>query len=59
MSSTYRSGMKQVEQIFNEQRKATEFESAGTWPVSGFHPHLVTYTEVLSDDKRLARRVYW
>ncbi|WP_152207088.1 LPS export ABC transporter permease LptF [Marinobacter changyiensis] len=52
-------GMKQVEAIFNEQRKATEFEllAPGRFQslASGGR---VTYTESLSDDKRELRGVF-
>lgn len=52
-------GMKQVEAIFNEQRKATEFEmlAPGRFQdlASGGR---VTYTEALSDDKRQLQGVF-
>ncbi|MCG2580934.1 MAG: LPS export ABC transporter permease LptF [Marinobacter sp.] len=52
-------GMKQVEAIFNEQRKATEFEmlAPGRFQdlASGGR---VTYTEGLSDDKRVLEGVF-
>lgn len=52
-------GMKQVEAIFNEQRKATEFEMLAP----GRFQELatggrVTYTEALSDDKRELHGVF-
>lgn len=52
-------GMKQVEQIFNEQRKATEFEMLAPGRFQDFSAgNRVTYTEGLSDDKRQLRGVF-
>lgn len=52
-------GMKQVEQIFNEQRKATEFELLAPGRFQDFTSGgRVTYTEGLSDDKRELRGVF-
>lgn len=52
-------GMKQVEQIFNEQRKATEFEMLAPGRFQDFSAGgRVTYTEGLSDDKRELRGVF-
>ncbi|QSP94212.1 LPS export ABC transporter permease LptF [Marinobacter salinisoli] len=52
-------GMKQVEQIFNEQRKATEFEMLAPGRFQSFSSGgRVTYTESLSDDKRELRGVF-
>ncbi|HTN32440.1 MAG TPA: LPS export ABC transporter permease LptF [Marinobacter sp.] len=52
-------GMKQVEQIFNEQRQATEFEMLlpGRFQTFGSGGR-VTYTEGLSDDKRELHGVF-
>src|SRR5690606_41372815 len=52
-------GMKQVEQIFNEQRKATEFEMLAPGRFQDFTSGTrVTYTEALSDDKRELQGVF-
>ncbi|HET8849748.1 MAG TPA: LPS export ABC transporter permease LptF [Marinobacter sp.] len=52
-------GMKQVEQIFNEQRKATEFEMLAPGRFQDFTSgSRVTYTESLSDDKRQLQGVF-
>ncbi|MDI9246869.1 LPS export ABC transporter permease LptF [Marinobacter sp. CHS3-4] len=52
-------GMKQVEQIFNEQRQATEFEllAPGRFQTLSSGGR-VTYTEGLSDDKRRLKGVF-
>ena len=52
-------GMKQVEQIFNEQRQATEFEllAPGRFQTLSSGGR-VTYTEGLSDDKRRLQGVF-
>ncbi|MCH8497395.1 MAG: LPS export ABC transporter permease LptF [Marinobacter sp.] len=52
-------GMKQVEGIFNEQRRATEFEmlAPGRFQTLASGGR-VTYTEALSDDKRELRGVF-
>ncbi len=52
-------GMNQVEQIFNEQRKATEFEMLAPGRFQDFSSGgRVTYTEALSDDKRQLQGVF-
>jgi len=52
-------GMKQVEEIFNEQRKATEFELLAPGRFQDFTSGgRVTYTEGLSDDKRELQGVF-
>ncbi|MCM0612461.1 LPS export ABC transporter permease LptF [Marinobacter sediminum] len=52
-------GMKQVEQILNEQRQATEFEMLVPGRFQSFGSgNRVTYTEALSDDKRELRGVF-
>ncbi|TNE75734.1 MAG: LPS export ABC transporter permease LptF [Gammaproteobacteria bacterium] len=52
-------GMKQVEQIFNEQRQATEFEMLAPGRFQDFSSgDRVTYTEALSDDKRELQGVF-
>ena len=52
-------GMKQVEQIFNEQRQATEFEMLAPGRFQDFTSGgRVTYTESLSDDKRQLQGVF-
>nr|WP_297403628.1 LPS export ABC transporter permease LptF [uncultured Marinobacter sp.] len=52
-------GMKQVENIFNEQRKATEFEMLAPGRFQDFTSgERVTYTEGLSDDKRQLQGVF-
>lgn len=52
-------GMKQVEHIFNEQRKATEFEMLAPGRFQDFTSgDRVTYTEALSDDKRQLQGVF-
>ncbi|MCK0106386.1 LPS export ABC transporter permease LptF [Marinobacter sp. S0848L] len=52
-------GMKQVEQIFNEQRKATEFEMLAPGRFQDLSSGTrVTYTESLSDDKRQLQGVF-
>ncbi|MDO3721890.1 LPS export ABC transporter permease LptF [Marinobacter sp. chi1] len=52
-------GMKQVEQIFNEQRQATEFEMLAPGRFQSFSSGgRVTYTESLSDDKRELQGVF-
>ena len=52
-------GMKQVERIFNEQRKVTEFELLAPGRFQDFTSGgRVTYTEGLSDDKRELRGVF-
>ncbi|MBW0149472.1 LPS export ABC transporter permease LptF [Marinobacter arenosus] len=52
-------GMKQVEQIFNEQRQATEFEMLVPGRFQDFSAGgRVTYTEGLSDDKRELQGVF-
>ena len=52
-------GMKQVERIFNEQRKATEFEmlAPGRFQALGSGGR-VTYSEALSDDRQELRGVF-
>lgn len=52
-------GMKHVEQIFNEQSKATEFEMLAPGRFQDFTSGgRVTYTESLSDDKRQLQGVF-
>lgn len=52
-------GMGQVEQIFNEQKKATEFEMLAPGRFQDFTSgSRVTYTEGLSDDKRELQGVF-
>lgn len=52
-------GMKQVEAIFNEQRKATEFEMLAPGRFQDLESGgRVTYTEGLSDDKRVLEGVF-
>ena len=52
-------GMKQVEEIFNKQRKATEFELLAPGRFQDFTSGgRVTYTEGLSDDKRELQGVF-
>lgn len=52
-------GMKQVEQIFNEQRKATEFELLAPGRFQSLSSGgRITYTEALSDDKRRLQGVF-
>lgn len=52
-------GMKQVEGIFNEQRKATEFELLAPGRFQKLESgSRVTYTESLSDDKRELQGVF-
>ncbi|ERP91216.1 permease [Marinobacter sp. ES-1] len=52
-------GMKQVEHIFNEQRKATEFEMLAPGRFQDLSSGTrVTYTEALSDDKRELQGVF-
>ncbi|WP_166252621.1 LPS export ABC transporter permease LptF [Marinobacter salicampi] len=52
-------GMKQVEAIFNEQRKATEFEMLAPGRFQSLESgNRVTYTEALSDDKRELQGVF-
>ncbi|MGB1951910.1 MAG: LPS export ABC transporter permease LptF [Marinobacter sp.] len=52
-------GMKQVESIFNEQRKATEFEMLAPGRFQDLESGgRVTYTEGLSDDKRVLEGVF-
>ncbi|MDC0663931.1 LPS export ABC transporter permease LptF [Marinobacter sp. SS21] len=52
-------GMKQVEQIFNDQRKATEFEMLAPGRFQDLSSGgRVTYTEALSDDKRELQGVF-
>ena len=52
-------GMKQVEQIFNEQRQATEFELLAPGRFQSLSSGgRVTYTEALSDDKRRLEGVF-
>jgi lipopolysaccharide export system permease protein len=52
-------GMKQVEQIFNEQRQATEFELLAPGRFQSLSSGgRVTYTEALSDDKRRLQGVF-
>jgi len=52
-------GMKQVERIFNEQAKATEFEMLAPGRFQDFTSgSRVTYTESLSDDKRQLQGVF-
>lgn len=52
-------GMKQVEQIFNEQRQATEFELLAPGRFQSLSSGgRVTYTEALSDDKRRLKGVF-
>lgn len=52
-------GMKQVEQIFNEQRQATEFELLAPGRFQSLSSGgRVTYTESLSDDKRRLQGVF-
>ncbi len=52
-------GMKQVEDIINEQRKATEFEMLAPGRFQDFSSGgRVTYTESLSEDKRQLRGVF-
>lgn len=52
-------GMEQVERIFNEQRKATEFEMLAPGRFQDLSSgERVTYTEALSDDKRQLQGVF-
>ena len=52
-------GMKQVEQIFNEQRQATEFELLAPGRFQSLSSGgRVTYTEALSHDKRRLKGVF-
>lgn len=52
-------GMKQVEGIFNEARKATEFEMLAPGRFQDFTSgSRVTYTEALSEDKRQLQGVF-
>lgn len=52
-------GMKQVERIFNEQRKATEFEMLSPGRFQDFTSgNRVTYTEALSEDKKQLQGVF-
>lgn len=52
-------GMEQVERIFNEQRKATEFEMLAPGRFQDLSSgDRVTYTEALSDDKRQLQGVF-
>lgn len=52
-------GMNQVERIFNEQSKATEFEMLAPGRFQDFTSgSRVTYTEALSDDKRQLQGVF-
>lgn len=52
-------GMKQVEQIFNEQRQATEFELLAPGRFQSLSSGgRVTYTEALSEDKRRLEGVF-
>lgn len=52
-------GMKQVEHIFNEQSKATEFEMLAPGRFQDLSSgSRVTYTEALSDDKRVLEGVF-
>ncbi|WP_150914025.1 LPS export ABC transporter permease LptF [Marinobacter halotolerans] len=52
-------GMKKVEQIFNEQRQATEFELLAPGRFQELSSGgRVTYTEALSDDKRQLQGVF-
>jgi len=52
-------GMKQVEGIFNEQRKATEFEMLAPGRFQDLESGgRVTYTEGLSEDKRVLEGVF-